>query len=97
VAANANVAAPIDASVAANILSDNSEAAALAQQDAIINQTIAGQAVATSDQVSDIDQGSVEPVDTDTASTDDPTTATASTSAGATDGTVAPTTETPPQ
>ena len=72
VAANANVAAPIDASVAANILSDDSEATAIAQQDAIINQTITGSAVATSEQVSDIDQGSVEPPDTDTASTDDP-------------------------
>lgn len=71
VAANANVAAPIDASVAANILSENSEATAIAQQDAIITQAINGSAVATSDQVSDIDQGSYEPVDTDTASTDD--------------------------
>ena len=72
VAANANVAAPIDASVAANILSENSESTALAQQDAIINQSITGTAQATSDQVSAIDQGSVEPVDTDTASADDP-------------------------
>jgi hypothetical protein len=72
VAANANVAAPIDAAVAANILSDNSESTAIAQQDAIITQTITGSAVATSDQVSDIDQSSLEPVDTDTASTEDP-------------------------
>ena len=72
VAANANVAAPIDASVAANILSDDSEATALAQQDAIINQTITGTAEATSDQVSDINQASIEPPDTDTASADDP-------------------------
>jgi hypothetical protein len=71
VAANANVAAPIDASVAANILSDNSEATAIAQQDAIITQSITGNAEATSEQVSDIDQSSVEPVDTDTASADD--------------------------
>lgn len=70
VAANANVAAPIDASVAANILSEGSEATAIAQQDAIITQTITGSAEALSDQVSDIDQSSVEPVDTDVASAD---------------------------
>ena len=69
-AANANVAAPIDAAVAANILSDGSESTAIAQQDAIITQTITGSAEATSEQVSDIDQSSVEPVDTDTASAD---------------------------
>ena len=57
--------------MAANILSEDSEATALAQQDAIITQTITGNAEATSEQTSDIDQSSVEPVDTDTASTDD--------------------------
>ena len=56
VAANANVAAPIDAAVAANIGSIDSEAAALAQQDAIINQQIDGEATATADQQSDIGQ-----------------------------------------
>lgn len=71
VAGNANVAAPIDGSVAANILSDNSEATAIAQQDAIITQSITGNAEATSDQVSDIDQADQEPVDTDTASLGD--------------------------
>jgi len=73
VAANANVAAPIDAAVSANILSDGSQATAIAQQDAIITQTITGSADALSDQVSDIDQASTDPVDTDTASTDDTT------------------------
>lgn len=72
VAANANVAAPIDASVAANILSENSQATAVAQQDAVITQSVTGSAEATSDQVSWIDQSSQEPVDTDTASTDEP-------------------------
>ena len=67
VAANANVAAPIDASVAANILSENSESTAIAQQQAVITQAINGNAISTSDQVSDIDQGSTEPVDTDVA------------------------------
>ena len=56
VAANANVAAPIDASVAANVGSVDSNAVSIAQQDAIINQTIDGSATATSDQASDISQ-----------------------------------------
>jgi len=92
VAANANVAAPIDASVAANILSEDSESTAIAQQDAIITQSISGSAEATSDQVSSIDQGSVEPVDTDTASADDPAlvAATATGQPASEDGTVAP-------
>jgi len=72
VAANANVAAPIDAAVSANILSDNSQSAAMAQQDAIITQNIDGNAEATSDQTSAIDQASIDPPDTDTASADDP-------------------------
>ena len=42
VAANANVAAPIDAAVAANVGSIDSDAVAVAQQDAIINQNIDG-------------------------------------------------------
>jgi hypothetical protein len=56
VAANANVAAPIDAAVAANIGSVDSDAVAVAQQDAIINQDITGSAEATSDQSSEIEQ-----------------------------------------
>ena len=72
VAANANVAAPIDASVSANILSDDSTSVAVADQQAIITQDITGKAHATSDQTSGIDQASIEPPDTDTASADDP-------------------------
>ena len=56
VAANANVAAPIDAAVAANVGSVDSDAVAVSQQDAIINQNIDGSAEATSDQQSDIQQ-----------------------------------------
>ena len=56
VAANANVAAPIDAALAANIGSVDSDAVAVAQQDVIINQGIDGEANATADQTSDIDQ-----------------------------------------
>lgn len=56
VAANANVAAPIDAAVAANALSFDSEAAALADQDSVIVQSLDGEATATANQDSTIDQ-----------------------------------------
>lgn len=56
VAANANVAAPIDAAVAANALSFGSSAGALADQDVLIDQRIAGQAIADAPQTSVIDQ-----------------------------------------
>ena len=57
VAANANVAAPIDAAVAANIGSIDSEATAVSQQTAIINQDLDGvTADATADQDSTITQ-----------------------------------------
>ena len=56
VAANANVAAPIDAAVAANIGSIDSDAFAVAQQDAIINQNIEGAATASAEQQSDLQQ-----------------------------------------
>ena len=57
IAANANVAAPIDAAVSANVLSVDSEAAALADQDSIISQDLDGTAVATANQTAGIDQG----------------------------------------
>jgi hypothetical protein len=56
VAANANVAAPIDAAVAANIGSIGSDAIAVADQDAQITQNITGDATANADQTSDIEQ-----------------------------------------
>ncbi|TLM72974.1 peptidoglycan-binding protein [Pseudarthrobacter sp. NamB4] len=56
VAANANVAAPIDAAVAANIGSIDSQAYAVAEQDAIISQHIDGEANASADQQSDLAQ-----------------------------------------
>jgi hypothetical protein len=56
VAANANVAAPIDAAVGANILSSGSEAQALADQGVMINQGIDADATATAVQDSVIDQ-----------------------------------------
>ncbi len=57
VAANANIAAPIDAAVSANIGSVGSEATAVSQQTAIINQDLDGvTAEATADQDSTITQ-----------------------------------------
>jgi hypothetical protein len=56
VAANANVAAPIDAAVAANIGTLSSTATAVSVQDAIIEQSIEGDATAVSDQTSVINQ-----------------------------------------
>ena len=56
IAANANVAAPIDAAVAANILSVNSEATAVADQDSIIIQDLDGVAPATAEQDATIQQ-----------------------------------------
>ena len=57
VAANANVAAPIDASVAANVLSFDSTAAAVADQDSIVMQSLDGEATATAVQDATIEQG----------------------------------------
>jgi hypothetical protein len=56
VAANANVAAPIDAAVAANVGSIDSSATAISQQDAIITQDVDANAEATADQQSSISQ-----------------------------------------
>src|SRR5687767_3804752 len=56
VAANLNVAAPIEAAASANILSDNAEAVAIAQQHGSIAQGISGSAEATAPQNATIDQ-----------------------------------------
>ncbi|MCW2742305.1 MAG: peptidoglycan-binding protein [Blastococcus sp.] len=56
IAANANVAAPIDAAVAANVGSIDSTATAISQQDAIITQQVDADAEATADQQSTIIQ-----------------------------------------
>jgi hypothetical protein len=56
VAANLNVAAPIEAAAGANLLSDNAEATAVAQQHGTINQGISGSAEATAPQNADISQ-----------------------------------------
>jgi hypothetical protein len=56
VAANANVAAPIDAAVSANVVSFNSDALAQAPQDSVIIQDLDGEATATAIQDATIDQ-----------------------------------------
>jgi hypothetical protein len=56
VAANANVAAPIDGAVAANVVSFNSDALAEASQDSVIVQDLDGEATATAIQDASIDQ-----------------------------------------
>jgi hypothetical protein len=57
VAANANAAIPLDASVGANVLSANSAAVADAHQEAPISQSLEGIANATSTQNADVTQG----------------------------------------
>ena len=56
VAANANVAAPIDAAVAANVASIGSTAVASADQDSIIVQNLEGEATATANQDATLNQ-----------------------------------------
>ncbi|MET3810115.1 peptidoglycan-binding protein [Arthrobacter sp. UYEF3] len=96
VAANANVAAPIDAAASANVLSFGSESQALADQGTLINQGITADATAHSVQDSAIDQGTAAapagPAGPAGPATTDPTAAvpTASVPAGATDGGVVP-------
>jgi len=57
VAANANAAIPLDASVGANVLSVNSAAVSNANQDSPISQTLDGVANANANQDATIDQG----------------------------------------
>lgn len=87
VAANANVAAPIDAAASANVLSFGSDAQALADQGTLINQGITGDATAHSVQDSGIEQGTAAPADgNSTDPTTTPTTAPDATLPGDTSG-----------
>jgi hypothetical protein len=61
VAANANAAIPLDASVGANVLSVGSTAASGAHQEAPINQSLEGIATANADQHATVDQGGLPP------------------------------------
>jgi hypothetical protein len=60
VAANANVAAPIDAAVSANIGSPGAQSVAVAEQSALIDQHIEGNATATGIQDADVTQGTTD-------------------------------------
>jgi hypothetical protein len=57
VAANANAAIPLDAAVGANVLSVNSAAVSSADQDSPITQSLTGVATANANQDATIDQG----------------------------------------
>jgi len=57
VAANANAGVPIDAGVSANLLSVNSQTLASTGQQSVIQQALTGDAAATSTQNAGIDQG----------------------------------------
>lgn len=57
IAANANIAAPIDASVAANVISVGSTAISSADQDSVIIQNLDGVANADATQTATVDQG----------------------------------------
>src|SRR3954467_15735295 len=80
IGANANIAAPINAAVDANVLSVGSESQAGAIQTGVVHQGITGDATATSDQTSSIEQGN--PITTD------PVPTTGTDAGGATTGSV---------
>jgi hypothetical protein len=61
VAANANAALPIDAAVSANVVSFGSQSAALADQDSVIAQDLDGTAIANAVQDATIDQSDDTP------------------------------------
>ncbi len=63
--ANANIAAPINAAVDANVLSAGSQSSAEALQGAELHQGIVGDAAATANQHSSIGQGDPAPTSTD--------------------------------
>ena len=56
VAANANAAVPIDAAVSANALSPDATSLAVADQDSVISQSLNGEATATAVQDATVDQ-----------------------------------------
>ena len=57
VAANANVAAPIDAAVSANALSPDATALSLADQDSVVSQSLDADATAIATQHAEVDRG----------------------------------------
>ncbi len=81
VAANLNVAAPIDAAASANVLSVGSDATALAPQQVLLDQHLAGHATALGDQTAGVDQAAA-PADTTPAPAPAPAPAAGTTSLG---------------
>jgi hypothetical protein len=73
-AANANVAVPIDAAVSANVLSGSAVGLASADQDSLLTQRLAGDAIASADQDVTLDQSrdDIEAVDPTPADTEAP-------------------------
>ena len=71
IALNANVVAPIDAAVSANLLSNGSTSQALADQGVVVNQTVDADAIATGIQDSTIDQSDTVTDGTGAAPADD--------------------------
>ena len=72
IGANGNVAVPIDAAVAADVLSPDATSYALADQDSMLQQALAADAIANASQDSSINQGEIsEPplAETDNATT----------------------------
>lgn len=86
VAANANVAAPIDASASANVLSVGSTSAGVADQGALIDQGITGDATANSVQDSTLAPAAGTTTDGTTAPASAPTPATTTTDPTAASG-----------
>src|SRR3954470_22367803 len=70
VALNANIMAPIEAAVSANLLSDDSTSQGMAHQGVTLNQTLDPDAIATGLQHSSIDQSDTTTGGTDTATAD---------------------------
>lgn len=85
IAANANVAAPINAAVSANVLSLDSSSTAAATQDPTILQDISGEAIAEAPQTAVVDQ-SADPIDAASTSDSGATGAVTPSLDGATDG-----------
>jgi hypothetical protein len=61
IAANANAALPVDAAASANVLSEGATSVAQANQSSIIDQDLDGVAIADPDQSSTIEQGETAP------------------------------------
>jgi hypothetical protein len=86
IGANANIAAPINAAVDANVLSVGSQSEAVSEQTGVVHQGILGNATATTDQTSSIDQGNPATTDPVPTSGSDAGTTSGATAGSVTDG-----------